>query len=86
MNKEEQELLDSLFLFDKRETITNPYSGKSVELEPKAVALYYYIKGCEALIHSGTNELNGKNLNKQMGIALGIFMQKWPSEYFDLLD
>lgn len=86
MNKEEQELLDSLFISDEKETVINPYSGKSVELEPQAVALYDYIKGCEALIHSGTKELNGKNLSAQMGIGLGIFMAKWPSEYFDLLD
>ena len=31
------------------ETITNPYSGESVELSPEAVAVYDTIKGAEML-------------------------------------
>ena len=73
--KEQQELIDKLKLEDRPEVITNPFSGRSCELEPLAVALYDYIKGCEAMKEY-----------KEMGLALGIFAAKWPSEYYTLLD
>lgn len=34
-------------VFDKSETIKNPFSGESCELEPEAVAIYDLIKGAE---------------------------------------
>lgn len=73
--EEQQKLIDSLQIEEFNETITNPYSGKSCELEPLAVALYDVIKGSELLGDMDT-----------MRIGLGIFISKWPKEYYILLD
>jgi len=57
------------------ETITNPYSGESVELPPEAVAVYDTIKGAEML---------GRYDTMQKG--LDWFRQYYPKEYMVLLD
>ena len=57
------------------ETITNPYSGESVELPPEAVAVYDTIKGAEML---------GRYDTVQKG--LDWFRQYYPKEYMVLLD
>lgn len=75
MNKIQDELLNSLTVEKESEIVTNPYTNDSCELEPLAVALYDYIKGCEHL----------KEYTK-MKLALDIFCEKWPTEYFILLD
>ncbi len=74
-SKKELALLKTLKISDTGETITNPYSGKSVYLEPEAVALYDLAKGAE-MIHNTTI------LDK----ALTIFRTHWPNEYMTLLD
>lgn len=66
---------DGLEVLEKGETITNPFSGESVFLEPDAVALYDLIKGFEVLG-------DYKNMQK----ALAHFSENWPDEYFTLLD
>ena len=71
----DQEIIDSLIVGDEAEEITNPYTGEKRTLEPLAVALYDYIKGCEYL----------KERNKLIQ-ALGIFADRWPDEYYALLD
>jgi hypothetical protein len=57
------------------ETITNPYSGESVELPPEAVAVYDTIKGAEMLGRYDTVEK-----------GLDWFRQYYPKEYMVLLD
>jgi len=57
------------------ETITNPYSGESVELAPEAVAVYDTIKGAEMM---GNYDLMNKGMK--------WFQQYYPEEYFVLLD
>jgi hypothetical protein len=85
-NKEEQELIDRLMILEDSEIICNPYSGEECELEPLAVALYDYIKGCEMFINSGIKNFNGIDVIDSMRLALGIFAQSWPKEYYLLLD
>jgi hypothetical protein len=73
--KRDQAVIDSLQIGTQKELVTNPFSGNSVELEPEALALYDYIKGCEA---SGFND--------KLRQALYIFRKKWANEYMTLLD
>jgi hypothetical protein len=73
--EEQQKLIDSLQIEEFNETVTNPYSGRSCELEPLAVALYDVIKGSELLGDMDT-----------IRICLDIFVSKWPKEYYILLD
>lgn len=71
----DQEIIDALIVGDEAEEITNPYTGEKRVLEPLAVALYDYIKGCEYV----------KDRNNLIQ-ALRIFAEKWPEEYYALLD
>ena len=73
--KEIKDLVDGLALGDGPEVITNPFSGRSVELDPVGVALYDLVKGCELL-----------GDYKTMGLALEAFAERYPEEYFILLD
>ena len=59
----------------EKEKLTNPYSGASAELEPRGVALYEFILGCE-----------GFHLYKKMQQGLTLFRRLYPSEYYTLLD
>lgn len=70
-----EQLLSKLVVEKESEVITNPYSGEFCKLEPLAVALYDYIKGCEIL----------KDTDSMM-LAINIFVEKWPDEYYILLD
>jgi hypothetical protein len=71
----DEQFLNKLATYEKSEIITNPYSGEKAELEPLAVALYDFIKGCEI-----TN--NYDNMRR----ALRIFAERWTREYYILLD
>jgi hypothetical protein len=76
LNKTQERIIADLQIGDVDETITNPYSGVSCVLEPKAVALYDFIKGCEALGSYG----------KDFDQARYAFAELWPNEYTKLLD
>lgn len=67
--------IGKLEVFDKGEAVQNPFSGESVGLEPEAVALYDYIKGCEMM-----------QRYEGMEKGLSIFRTRWPEEYMTLLD
>jgi len=68
--------LVTIEIFDKEpQEIQNPWSGDTCMLEPLAVGVYDYIKGCEML---------GKS--EQMLDALGWFRRNYPKEYMLLLD
>lgn len=59
----------------ERETVTNPFSGESVELDPVAVAVYDCIKGAEAL---GDYDVVRKGID--------WFIDNYPEAYMTLLD
>lgn len=75
LSKTEQALIDQLFIGQAHETVRNPYSGDSVELNPTEVALYDYIKGCERI---------GNGTKMQKGLT--IFRKLNASAYMTLLD
>ena len=73
--KEMEDLVNGLALGDGPEVITNPFSGRSVKLDPVGVALYDLVKGCELIRDY-----------KTMGLALEAFSERYPEEYYILLD
>lgn len=75
LTDEERNEIRDLVVFDKPETVANPFTGESVELRPEAVAVYDWIKGAEMLCDYNSVE-----------IGLGIFMRNWPEAYMALLD
>lgn len=76
INNKGKNLIETLEVFEHNEVITNPYSGRSCELTPIAVALYDFVKGCEMLGHVG----------EEFRLALMIFRLNFPEEYYVLLD
>ena len=75
LSKTEQNLLDALQIGN------HPTIIKNVMLQPKAVALYDYIKGYEFMIRQR------KTTNiKQFDMARGLFRKLWPNSYISLLD
>ena len=73
-NKRQQQILDKLVL-GEAETVTNPFSGVAVELDAQGVALYDFIKGCEAL-----------GLYEDFDQARYLFAELYPDAYMKLID
>jgi len=71
----EQRLISELAIGKNAETVQNPYSGEQVELNPTEVAIYDFIKGCEAT-----------RLYTKMQQGLTLFRKLNPSAYMTLLD
>ena len=74
-NKTEQAIIDGLAVGTENEVVTNPYSGESIELKPLEVAVYDFVKGCEAM-----------QLYTKMQIGISIFMKLNAKAYMVLLD
>jgi len=74
-NKQQQKILDSLDLSGPPERITNPFSGRSVDLDATGVALYDFINGCEMIG-------NFKDFDQ----AKYLFLDLYPSAYMILID
>lgn len=81
LSKTEQTLLEELEVKAHPTIVYHPFSKEAFMLEPKAVALYDYIKGYELLIHMDKT----KNI-RQFDMARGLFRKLWPVTYMNLLD
>jgi hypothetical protein len=75
LNDHQKQIIADLEIGTDPETVENPFSRVSCVLEPEAVALYDYIKGCEIF---------GDYHNMQE--ALYLFRYNWPDEFYKLLD
>lgn len=76
LNARQRAIIADLEIGTEPEVVTNPYSQRSVTLEPTAVALHDYIKGCEWLGNTG----------RDFSEALLAFRILWPDAYYILLD
>lgn len=95
--KEQKDLFSELLIGTKKETITNPYSQRSVELCPEAVAVYDFIIGAERILNKIADKIHMYAENKEVMkiadkttqefyTARDIFIENWPKEYTILLD
>ena len=75
MTKAQQRILDQLDLSHGPETVTNPYTGVTIDLDATGVALHDYIKGCEILG-------NYKGFDQ----ARYLFAELYPDAYMKLID
>ena len=62
-------------VYDKGTTVTNPFSGESIELNPTEVALYDYLMGCEIM-----------NNFKDSDVIKDWFLKNNSKAYMTLLD
>lgn len=76
MTLQEHRFIKNLKLKNDKEYVRNPYTGRGIYLTPLQVAVYDYIKGCEAI----------GSRSKNKSIAISIFQKYWPKEYMVLLD
>ena len=84
MSKSAKKLPFECVVLDHPETIKNPYSGESIELQPDAVAVYDSIKGAE-LLAQGIDD-GGHPLWVKVREGLDWFRKHYPKEYMVLLD
>ena len=71
-------------LYEKGETVTNPYSGEECKLTAEEISMYDFIKGAEMCISAGMN-VNGK-IHDDFNKGLRWFMRANPKAYMVLLD
>lgn len=81
LTKTEQSIIDGLEIKNYPEIVSNRFSGERVMLQPKAVALYDFIRGYEALIAKEQT----KNI-RLFDTARYLFRKLWPNSYRTLLD
>jgi len=70
-------------IYDKGETVSNPYTGESIDLTAEELSMYDFIKGAE-FVMSGMSS-NAK-LISEMRRGLDWFRRANPEAYMVLLD
>jgi hypothetical protein len=70
-------------IYDKGETVSNPYTGESIDLTAEELSMYDFIKGAE-FIMSGMSA--NTKLISEMRRGLDWFRRANPEAYMILLD
>ena len=70
-------------MYDKGDTVTNPFSGQSYELTAEELSMYDFIIGANAVFEAG---LYNKSLTNDMRKGLTWFRKNNPEAYYVLLD
>ena len=72
-------------VYAKGETVTNPFSGETYELNAIELSLYDYIMGCQMVFDSVPNSMTNKRVN-EFQKALDWFRVNNVEAYYVLLD
>lgn len=72
-------------LYSQGETVSNPFTGESIELTAVELSLYDFIMGCNMLFESAPNTITQKRIN-EFDKALTWFRINNPQAYMVLLD
>ena len=72
-------------VYAKGETVTNPFSGETYELNAIELSLYDYIMGCQMVFDSVPNSMTTKRVN-EFQKALNWFRVNNVEAYYILLD
>jgi hypothetical protein len=74
-------------IYTKGETVTNPFSGESYDLNGLELSLYDFIIGSQMVIEKiGWMNPNTSKAQKEMAKALTWFRSNNPQAYYVLLD
>ena len=72
-------------IYEKGETVTNPFSGESYELTGVELSLYDFIIGCQLIFETQPSLMTQKRINEfQEGLMW--FRKNNPEAYYVLLD
>lgn len=85
-SKLSQKLLPKWFdgqIYDKGDTVSNPYTGESIDLTAEELSMYDFIKGAE-FVMSGMG--SNVKLISEMRKGLDWFRRANPEAYMVLLD
>ena len=72
--------------YSKGETITNPFSGESYELNRTELSMYDFIKGAEFMVAMNKGNVQTGGIQKDMIKALDWFRSANAKAYMVLLD
>ena len=72
-------------VYAKGETVTNPFSGETYELNAIELSLYDFIMGCQMVFDTVPNSMTNKRIN-EFQKALNWFRNNNPEAYYVLLD
>ena len=72
-------------LYSQGETVSNPFTGESIELTAVELSLYDFIMCCNMLFESAPNTITQKRIN-EFDKALTWFRINNPKAYIVLLD
>ena len=72
-------------LYDKGETVANPFTGESIELTNVELSLYDFIMGCNIVFASAPSRVND-DMIRDFDRALTWFRINNPQAYMVLLD
>ena len=71
-------------VYDKGDTVTNPFSGQSYELTAEELSIYDFVIGASNLMEMGL--LNSNKVLTDMRRGLDWFRKNNPEAYYVLLD
>jgi len=72
-------------IYTKGETVTNPFSGESYDLNGLELSIYDYIIGCQVLFDSMPFHMTKKQVD-EFQKAINWFRVNNPEAYYVLLD
>ncbi len=72
-------------IYENGETVTNPVSGESYDLNRLELSLYDYIMGCQMIFESAPSVMTSKRVD-EFQKALAWFKENNPDAYYVLLD
>jgi hypothetical protein len=72
-------------LYSQGETVSNPFTGESIELTAVELSMYDFIMGCNILFARGSNRVND-DMIRDFDRALTWFRINNPQAYMVLLD
>ena len=70
-------------IYDKGETVSNPYTGESIDLTAEQLSMYDFIKGAEFVL---AKYGNSPKIVNEMRKGLDWFRRANPEAYMVLLD
>ena len=73
-------------VYNEGDTVSNPYTGESIDLTAEQLSMYDFIKGAEFVLSASPMGGNSSKLINEMRRGLDWFRRANPEAYMVLLD